>query len=120
MATACALFGEQMPDGVGEDNFDFLPYLLDQKPDGPAREAIVSHDYFGRYAIQQGPWKLVRFETPQDEEYLKRYPPEPPELLNVVTDISETTDLAGQHPERVEQLSRLLEKARLEGYTRPR
>lgn len=63
-------------------------------------------NYSHNAAIRQGNWKLVRpFVTrrfnPKDSE-------ERPVLFNLADDPAEKNDLAGQHPERVARMNRLL------------
>ena len=52
----------------------------------------------GKQAVLQGDWKLIRLGL-EDPVY---------ELYNVVSDASEQTNLAVDHPEKVQALKRLL------------
>lgn len=56
-----------------------------------------------RQAVTQGDWKLVRLKKPGQPERL--------ELYNLARDLGETTDLAAQQPQRVAELTRLLQTA---------
>lgn len=56
-----------------------------------------------RQAVTQGDWKLVRFKKAGQSERL--------ELYNLRSDLGETTDLAAQQPQRVAELTRLLQTA---------
>jgi hypothetical protein len=92
-----------------------LPILLESEHEAPIRELTVGHDYFGRFALRKGDWKLVTFDTGQDEDYLRRYPVAAPQLFHTSQDIGETRDLASKHPDMVRDLMRLLEKCRAGG-----
>ena len=56
-----------------------------------------------RQAVTQGDWKLVRLKKTGQPERL--------ELYNLARDLGETTDLAAQQPQRVAELTRLLQTA---------
>ncbi len=108
IATAAAIVGAELPCNAAEDSYNVLPALLGEKLDKPIREATVHHDFYGRFAIRQGQWKLI---VPlNDRQKL--------ELYDVEKDISETTDVAGQHVEIVRRLSELLKKYKREGRSR--
>jgi len=69
-----------------------VPVLKGRKREG--HEALF-FEHFGERAIRQGDWKLV---APRGRGW---------ELYHLARDQSETRDLAGQHPERVQSLSEL-------------
>ena len=94
MATLADILGSQLPDDAGEDGFSILPLL--QGKDKVIREHAVSCATDGTPGVRQGDWKLIVGQKPQ--------------LYNLADDLGEKNDLAGQHPDRVEQMFTLYEK----------
>lgn len=86
------------------DGVSFLPTLLNN---GFQKQ----HDYLywefhelnGRQAIRQDNWKLIKYNVKKNENY---------QLYNLENDISETNDLASKMPEKVAELSKILESSR--------
>lgn len=123
IATCAAIVGAEVPDNAGEDSYNILPALLDQKRNKPIREATVHHSGGGMFSIRQGQWKLVQgrgsggFSKPK---FIKSKQGEPKgQLYNLDKDPAETNDVWSQHPEIVERLTKLLEKYKKEGRSRP-
>ncbi len=99
--------GVEIADGQPMDGESLLPLLKD--PDTPLeREALFWHfpnlSYAGpicvspRGCVRQGDFKLI----------VPYHPDEAPELYNLREDPSETKDISARHPERVEDMIRLL------------
>jgi arylsulfatase A len=123
MATCAAIVGAKLPDDAGEDSFNILPALSGQKLREPIREAIVHHSLSGMFSIRQGKWKLILglgsggFTKPQK---IEPKPGEPEgQLYNLQDDIAESNNLWSKHPEIVGRLTKLLEKYKEQGRTRP-
>jgi len=123
MATCAAIVGAKLPDNAGEDSFNILPALSGQKLNKPIREAIVHHSLSGMFAIRQGKWKLILglgsggFTKPQK---IKPKPGQPAgQLYNLKDDMAESNNLWSKHPQIVERLTKLLEKYKEQGRTRP-
>jgi arylsulfatase A-like enzyme len=123
MATCAAIVGAKLPDNAAEDSFNILPALSGQKLNKPIREAIVHHSLSGMFAIRQGKWKLILglgsggFTKPQK---IKPKPGGPAgQLYNLEDDMAESNNLWSKHPEIVEQLTKLLDKYKEQGRTRP-
>ena len=123
MATCAAIVGAKLPENAGEDSFNLLPALSGQKLDKPIREAIVHHSLSGMFAIRQGKWKLILglgsggFTKPQK---IKPKPGQPAgQLYNLEDDLAESNNLWSKHPEIVERLTKLLQKYKEQGRTRP-
>jgi arylsulfatase A-like enzyme len=93
--TAVRLAGGTVPPD--RDGVDLMPYLTGVEEEGPDRPLFWRSGT--NSAVRQGPWKLVNLG--EGEHVL---------LYNVVEDIGETNDLSQEHPEKVEELSRLLEQ----------
>ncbi len=123
LATFAALVGAGLPDGAGEDSFNFLPALLGQKPGRPIREATILESSRGVLVLRQGDWKLIPrlgsggFSQPAQ---VKAGAGEPEgQLYNLAADPSEQKNLHLEKPEVVQRLTALLEKIKKEGRSRP-
>ena len=88
------------------DGISFLPTLL-----GNAQQK--THDYLywefheqgGKQAIRQGNWKAVKLQVFGAEEPIL-------ELYDLSKDPSETTNLAVQNPDKIQELAQLMDQAR--------
>ncbi len=58
-ATCAAILNVELPNNAGEDSFNILPILTEQKYKSPIREATVHLSEDGSFAIRQGNWKLI-------------------------------------------------------------
>ncbi len=110
MAICAAVVGEQLPDSAAEDSFNMLP-AFEHATSEPIREAIVHHDRWGRFAIRQGPWKLVILAEKDKEPDLQLY--------NIAEDVGEINDISDAHPDRVESLLVLLNEYVAKGRSTP-
>jgi len=109
-ATLAALTG-QKPETLGlADSVNVLPALLGQSNTG--RDHIVEHA--GRLALRQGNWKFIPPGQTRDQlgPWSNIKVPEPGFLFDLSSDPSEPRNLAAQKPEKVSELSALLEKIR--------
>lgn len=109
LATVAALTDAPLPADRTLDSLDLSPALLGTGP-SPRQEF-----YFWTrgilHAVRQGPWKMhVRQRQPVN--YGQWYDLEKPELYHLEHDVAEAHDLAGQFPEQIERLTRLLEAHR--------
>lgn len=96
-ATCAEIVGAKLPADAAEDSFSILPDLLGTAT-SPVREATTHQSMKGDLAIRQGPWKLVLLVDGSRE------------LYNLRDDLSETRNIAADHPEQVAKLSKLLEQ----------
>jgi len=123
LATCAELVEVKLPENAGEDSFSFLPVLLG-KATGPVRETLIVHSVSGKFAIRQGPWKLLLtpgsggWSRPSDAEARRQGLPEV-QLYNLADDLAEQKNLQAQHPEMVQRLIQLLERQVAEGRSRP-
>jgi len=114
LATAAALTGRTLPDGAGPDSFSFLPALLSERPATPCRDHLVTQSgNFRDLAIRKGSWKLI----PAIAQTAKKAA-RPTELYQLDTDLSETHNLAKEHPEIVKEMAALLDQVRETGQSR--
>ena len=113
IATCAELSGEKLPADAGEDSVSFASALRG-KDSNPLREAVVHHSINGKFAIRKGDWKLILcpgsggWASPKDPQAKKEGLPGI-QLYNVAQDIGETKNLQAEHPEVVEELTKLLE-----------
>ena len=118
LATCAELTGAPLSADAGEDSWSVLPALEGGSP-GPLREATVHHSIEGMFAVRQGRWKLIEGRgsggwTPggEDDEA-------PGQLYDMVADIDEGTNLYGQRPDIVAELTALLDRYRRQGRSAP-
>ena len=106
LPTACELAGVKPPGDI--DGISYLPSLTGQEAQ-PTHEYLYweFHEQGGKQAVRKGNWKGVRLNVKED-------PNGPIELYNLTDDPGETTDLAAQHPEIVEEMAKIMREARVE------
>jgi len=102
--------GRHVPKGI--DGISIVPTLLGQAAAGRKQ---TPHDYlFWQHgnvrAARMGKWKAIRRST------RKKPGAAPVELYDLSADLSESKDLAAQHPEVAAKMADIIEKA----YTPPR
>jgi arylsulfatase A-like enzyme len=107
LPTFVHLAGGTMPTDRKIDGVDISPLLL-----GQAKESTRKVQYYfdGNQfqAVRSGPWKMAiapqrELNKPAGQQQTPSQPPFP-KLYNLDTDISETTDVASQHPDVIKQL----------------
>jgi arylsulfatase A-like enzyme len=130
MATVAAILGVPLAGDEGVDSVSVLPALLGEKPDRPLREAVVLHSGGGKFAIRQGNWVLILAKTGDDNgakgepawfKVERGYRPhaEPGELYRLSDDLSEARNVYAEHPDKVHELTALLERYVTEGRSTP-
>ena len=113
MATAADIVGEKSGQFRVEDSYSILPVLTGNADHVEDQPAVVHSSSVGFFAIRQGDWKLILglgsggFTVPRQ---IKVKPGEPEfQLYNLKDDPAETQNKAAANPEKVAELSRLLE-----------
>lgn len=130
MATTAAILGAKLPDEAAVDSVSMLPALLGEKRDRPLREATVLHSANGKFAIRQGPWVLIHASTGDDNgargepAWFKKQRgyqahTDPAELYDLTKDLSQAKNLYATQPDKVRELTALLEKYVVEGRSTP-
>ncbi|MBI4658707.1 MAG: arylsulfatase [Verrucomicrobia bacterium] len=123
MATVAEILGVKLPGNAGEDSVSFVPALLGTARK-PLREALVHHSINGSFAIRQDNWKLILcpdsggWSAPRPGTLAARGLPES-QLYDLAGDVGESRNRAGEHPEIVEHLTKLLERYVAEGRSTP-
>ena len=90
------------------DGISMLPTLLGKKEEQKKHEYLYweFHEKGGRIAVRKGDWKAVRYNVSKD-------PNAPIELYNLKNDLGEEKDVANIHPEIVEEMADIMQKARV-------
>lgn len=123
LATCAEILGARLPRNAGEDSVSILPALLNNDA-APIHEAVVHHSINGRFAIRQGPWKLVLcpgsggWGRPRDAEAAKQGLPAV-QLYDLSTDIAEARNLQAERRDVVERLTELLDQFIADGRSTP-
>lgn len=125
-ATFAAVADYRLKDSEGEDSYNILPLLLNEKEGDIIREATVHHSINGDFTIRKGEWKLLlspssggwSFPRPKrDDEVIKTLPLV--QLYNMKDDPAETKNVYAEHPEIVKELKALMIKYVREGRSTP-
>lgn len=114
-ATIAEILETTLPPDAGEDGFSLLPLLAGGEK--PVRENAVSTSSMGIPALRMGALKLIMGAgsggwSPGGDG-------EPVQLYDLEKDPGETTNLARQMPDRVSEMSNLMEKIITEGRSNP-
>ena len=110
IATCSEVTNVKLDDASAVDAVSFLPTLKD--PSKTEREAIVHHSIDGRFSIRKGKWKLALcpgsggWSSPRGKATTGL--PEV-QLFDLSTDIAETKNLQAEYPEKVTELTELLQ-----------
>jgi arylsulfatase A-like enzyme len=114
LATCGALVGRELPGDAGPDSFNFLPVLKGEKLPKPVRSHLV--EQAARMALRQGPWKFI---SAGNRAAKRAANTGSAELYNLADDLGEATNLASRNPEKVKELSALLEQICNQPRSRP-
>lgn len=105
MPTFADMTGTEIP--VSVDGISFLPILL-------GKQGQKQHDYLfwefheqgGKMAVRKGNWKGIRLDVNNSDKL--RF-----ELYDLSNDLQEKKNIAGQYPQVVEELNRLMDKSHI-------
>jgi arylsulfatase A len=123
LKTCVEVIGIGIQDTVGEDSFSFLPALHGKKSDDD-RKTIVHHSINGSFAIRKDEWKLCLcpgsggWSFPRPNRDSDSQLPAV-QLFNLAEDISEKKNLTNSYPERVRDLTNLLQQLVAHGRSTP-
>ncbi len=123
LATAADLTGMKLPDDAGEDSVSLMPCLRGAT-NGPFREATVHHSINGSFSIRQGQWKLALcrdsggWSAPRPGSPAAKALP-PLQLFDLEADVAEAKNVAPEHPDIVERMTRLLQSYMDRGRSTP-
>lgn len=108
LPTFCDIAGVDKPADI--DGLSFAPTLLGET----ARQKKHPYLYWefyelgGRQAVREGNWKYVKLNVRDETKAVVR------ELYNLESDISESNNIIGQHPEIAERLDKQMKEAHTE------
>ena len=110
-ATFASLGNYRLKDSEGEDSYNILPLILNEKEGKAIREATVHHSIEGDFTIRRGEWKLLlspssggwSYPKPgKDDTVIETLPPV--QLYNMKTDPEETDNVCAEHRVIVKEL----------------
>ena len=114
MATCADIVKSKDAAFVTEDSYSILPILLGKSKQVAQQPAVVHSSSIGYFAIRKGDWKLIQglgsggFTEPRDVKPTVGKPAG--QLYNLATDVSERNDVYEQNPEKVRELTLLLDE----------
>jgi arylsulfatase A-like enzyme len=118
LATFAAITGQSLGASDAPDSFNILPALLGDLPAG--RDHVVEHGTSG-LALRSGPWKYIEpVQGPKMNANTNTETGNSPEpqLYDLSADLGEQTNLAAQHPAKVQELQTQLKTLRESGRSR--
>lgn len=111
VATFAALVGTKVPAGDAPDSENQLQALLGKSATG--KSVLIEGNTTRGIAIVKGEWKYIKPNngnaTARDEG-VELGNSKMPQLFNLKDDVAEKNNLASKHPDKVKELSELLEK----------
>ena len=117
-ATLAEITGVELDDSMAEDSCSLLAMMHGDDVERAA--PVIHHSVSGMFAIRQGKWKLILGNGSGGRERPAGRPFEKPyQLYDMQSDPEETTNVADQHQELVEQLTAKVDAYRSSGRSRP-
>lgn len=115
LATCAEAAGAKLGNDAAEDSVSLLP-LLRGEPNASRGVPVVNHSANGLFAIRDGRWKLVAGNGSGGRQQPRGTPfGKPYQLYDLTADLEESKDLAADHPDVVERLTKRLETIRTNG-----
>ena len=116
MASFASLTDQQLPENAAPDSFNMLPALLGESKRG--RDVLV--EQAPALSLRQGNWKLVGRSPQAGKKAIEQERATAvQELYDLSNDIGEKKNLAQAEPERVKQMTSLLNQIRTNPRSRP-
>ena len=120
-ASVASVVGAEIPAGSGEDSYDQIALLKGLAPS--ARNTLVHNTNANGYALRHGDWVLIAAKTgavskvPDWFTSANGYTPNPHpgELYNLRDDLAQKQNLYAEKPDKVKELSVILEQVRSKG-----
>lgn len=123
-ATIAKIVGAEIPAGSGEDSYDQSSLFKGEA--ASARHTLVHNTNPNGYALRHDDWVLIAAKTGAvtkvpawfDETYGYAPHQQPGELYNLRDDLAQQQNLHAERPEKVRELTQLLEQVRARGQVR--
>lgn len=115
IATCASVVGAELGSSEAEDSFSLLP--LFRGDIGPVREHAVSQSNRGLIGVRKGSWKLIF--GPGSGGWGKGHDDFPAQLYNLDDDLGETDNLYATWPDKVNELTALMERLVNDGRSTP-
>ncbi len=112
LPTFATLAGTTTPTDRIIDGKDITDLILARKGAKSPHEAFYYYQMEQLQAVRSGPWKLLLPLEKTKRNWGKPGPARPARLYNLKNDITETKNVAADHPDVVKRLLALAEKAR--------
>ena len=112
LPTFAYLAGGKPPGDRIIDGQDIRPLLFGRKEGWAPREAFYYYQMDQLQAVRSGKWKLHLPLKQKKRPWAEPEPDSPAQLYDLQADIGETNNVADRHPDIVERLTALAEKAR--------
>jgi len=109
MSTVAELTGQELDWNAGEDSYSFLPALTGGEATSDVRDNLVVQSVSGKYSIRKDSWKLLLCKGSGGWSSSGAEGDPEGSLYNLADDPGETNNLYLDHPEKVEELTNLLE-----------
>jgi len=117
-ATVASVVGADIPVGSGGDSYNQLSFIKGES--ASARETLIHNTDANGYAVRNGDWVLIAAKTgavskvpawfDEANGYTKNT--HPGELYNLRDDLAQQHNLYAERPDKVQELSMLLEQVR--------
>lgn len=120
MATCAEMLETELPHDAGEDSFSYWKALTSAPSDSAMRHTVVYHSIEGYFGIRQDEWAFLDCKGSGGWSLPEKKAENLPsvQLYNLKNDIAEQKNLADQHPVRVEEMKKLLDKVVNSGRSR--
>lgn len=116
-ATLAQLTEQKLSDNEAEDSISIIPTIEGARANRGV--PVIHHSVGGMFAIRDGDWKLIAGNGSGGREAPRGKPDEGPfQLFNLKNDLSEKKNVAKQHPDVVERLTKRLTELRAAGRSR--
>ncbi len=123
-ATIAKIVGSEIPSKSAEDSYNQLALIKGESPS--ARDTLMHNTNANGYALRNGDWVLIAAKTGavskvpewfnEANGYTKNE--QPGELYNLRSDLAQKKNLYETQPEKVKQLTNLLEQLKTKGQVR--
>jgi len=122
MATLAEILNIELPQDQALDSFSFNPVLTGKMD--TVRDTLIHNTHRNVYAIRHQQWNLVNTKPSINSVVARKFnysidKSNKVSLFDMAQSISQKDNLAKQHPEKVEELRKLITDIRKQGYSAP-